>query len=134
MVSCAYEASFLVLSEDSGDSSQSVLVALAKHLCRVVDDKTQTQRLAFEPVNEQSQRAMRANRWKSRSGQDHAAKVTLRQSIATKLLEGGRPGFVIFHFDGDTTWANRALSANVKKFEKEIRALRRKSGRWISQG
>jgi hypothetical protein len=112
--------SFLVLTEDSAEDAEPVVVALVKSVLKYVDSRTGTHRLRFEPGNELARKAMRANLWKSTNPKDRAAKVNLRQSIATKLLEGVLPGFVIFHFDGDRSWAQRATSENVSKFETEI--------------
>ena len=51
---------------------------------------------------------MAGNSWKSKLPQDRHRRVTLVNAIATKILEAN--GFVFFHFDGDTTWSNRAAS------------------------
>jgi hypothetical protein len=96
------------------------MVAMAKRICVLVDENTQTQRIRFEPANEDAAQAMRANRWKS-SGKapgDHRRSVLLVRSIATKLREA--MGFVAFHFDGDTTWRDRDSSGNAHEFRKGV--------------
>jgi hypothetical protein len=112
--------SFLVLSEDSAKDADETIVALAKKLLLQIDAQTQTHRLHFEPANEAAKLSMRANLWKSRNPKDHAARITLRQAIATKLLERNVPGFVLFHFDGDRAWRERNSSENVQSFEDDI--------------
>ena len=75
----------------------------------------QPERLAFEPVrSKEALQALRGNVWKSGKAHDRQKQVTLRNTIATQLMLDN--GWVLFHFDGDRSWANRESSENVGKF------------------
>lgn len=70
--------------------------------------------------------AARGSNWKNEA---HPDRRSLVRTIATHLLR--RDGFVVFHFDGDETWSNRARSENVAKWshftllvEQHIRQLK----------
>jgi len=69
-------------------------------------------------IRAQALQAVHGNIWKSRSGKDHHKQVSLVRYMATKLMESG---FVLFHIDGDRTWAERSSSENVQKFETSLR-------------
>ncbi|WP_437774385.1 hypothetical protein [Sorangium sp. So ce1097] len=105
--------SLLVLGEDSGEGAHQTLVALAKKIFRLVDSNYDWQHIRFEPPEDPSIRlVLRGNEWKNRN---HPKRRDLMGYIATKLLEGDR-AFVLYHIDGDRTWAARETSENVEKF------------------
>src|SRR5262249_8721635 len=99
--------SILVLTEDSASDGHETITALAKKMLDQVVPGCRTNRIEFEPQNAVAKRAMHGNLWKSRSPRDRQKLVDLRQTIATKLVEGklvdgeAVPGFVFFHVDGD---------------------------------
>jgi hypothetical protein len=112
--------SILVLGEDSGEGAHETLVALAKHIFRLVDDSYDWQHVRFEPPEgEGVRKALRGNLWKSREPRDYRARLDLIGYIATKLLEGDR-AFVLYHIDGDCPWTEREASENVAKFRSFI--------------
>lgn len=111
-------ASILVLTEDSAAEGHAVIEALCKRMLRLIDSSCQTQRIHFEPANDQARVAMRGNVWKSTSPRDRQRRVDLIRAIATKLCEHG--GFVVFHVDGDRVWSERSTAENPAKFGKVI--------------
>ena len=112
--------SFLVLGEDSAADSHLTLVALAKKMFRLVDDSYDWQRIRFEPPESPGAKAaLRGNLWKSENPRDNQDRLDLIRYIATKLLEG-ETSFVLYHIDGDRTWADREASENVRKFRSFI--------------
>jgi hypothetical protein len=123
----AIQLSILILTEDSAKDSHETITALAKKMLDLVVPRCGTHRIEFEPQNALARQAMRGNLWKSKNPRDRQKLVDLRQSIATKLVEGKLvegetvPGFVLFHVDGDRSWAEQKLSENVALFETFIR-------------
>lgn len=109
----------LVLTEDGGGSHET-LVTLLKKTFPLLVAGTGTHRITFAPQSEREHRIMHGNNWKGRKMNEL---VDLRRTIATKLLEdeGGVPGFVVFHFDGDRRWSERATEENETLFEERIR-------------
>lgn len=112
--------SVLVLSEDSSPSAHETISALARKMLQFVDRHTASHRVRFLPTH--AQRAVRANVWQSRK--PHAQLVDLRRELARKVLEDDVPGYVLFHFDGDRRWSERASSTNAEKFETFVQGLR----------
>ena len=110
--------SLLILTEDSASDSHETITAVVKKMLQIIVQNTQTHRIEFEPQNNKAAIAMHGNRWKSRQPRDHQKLVDLYRIIATKLVEGNsdHPGFVLFHFDGDCSWANRFSSENSNRF------------------
>jgi hypothetical protein len=115
--------SILILTEDSAADAHETITALVKKMLQLLVPGCQTHRVDFEPQGENAARAMHGNRWKSRNPRDRQKIVDLRQSIATKLVEGTEhvPGFVMFHIDGDRRWAEQSSSENVTRFEEFVR-------------
>lgn len=115
--------SFLILSEDSALDACEPIEALLKRMLLLVDPAVQTHRIKFEPRDEAARAAMRGSNWKAKPGDFGYSKlVFLGRIIAAKLLEeADAPGFVIFHVDGDTVWADRDSSDNVQKFPAFVR-------------
>ncbi len=109
---------FLVLSEDGSHDAVPSLVALTKRMCQLVVPALRTHLLRFEPPEPRLRRSLTANKWKSQSSEDQFLRTELVRTIATHLL---RPdGFVIFHFDGDTCYRERAASTNAGQFGRQI--------------
>jgi hypothetical protein len=110
--------SVLIWTEDSADHADEAIAALARKMLTLVVAGCQTQRIAFEPLNDAAARALKGSAWKGAAGRERQRLVDLRQAIATKLVEGTGdvPGFVFFHVDGDTAWADRARAENPAKF------------------
>jgi hypothetical protein len=106
----------LVLSEDGSPHAHDTVVALAKTMLKIVDPAVQTQRekLRFDEERGDARRVMSANKWRSTNEDDEPAIRSLLRAIVRQLLiedDKGRPnGFVFFHYDGDTTFANRETS------------------------
>lgn len=110
--------SILVLTEDGGGSHETITTLLKKTFPLLVPG-TGTHRVEFAPQSEREHRIMHGNNWKGRRMKEL---VDLRRTIATKLLEdeGGVPGFVVFHFDGDRRWSERHTCENEALFEERI--------------
>jgi hypothetical protein len=110
--------SALVLTEDGSPKAFDTVRLLVKHLLQIVDRQTAVHHIDFEPVTEDHvRRACVANIWKSTEPAHYSSKIALFRVIAGKLME---PGFVFFHFDGDTVWAKQAQSENAAKFRKIV--------------
>jgi hypothetical protein len=118
--------SFLVLGEDSAPDAHRTLVSLAKKILRLVDNYYDPQHVRFEPPEGPGIRLLRGNLWKSNRPDDYEERRRLIGYIGTKLLEGERM-FVLYHIDGDCSWADREQSENVRKFrafiETDVRQL-----------
>jgi len=109
---------FLVLSEDGSHDAVPSIIALTKRMCQLVVPALATHRLIFQPPEPRLRRSLTANKWKSRSVQDQRLRTDLLQTIAAHL---SRPdGFVVFHFDGDTCYRERASSPNPEQFARQI--------------
>jgi hypothetical protein len=118
--------SLLVLTEDGAEGGCDTIAALVKKMLLLIDGACKTHRIEFKPQGEDASRAMRANLWKSTEPRDYAKIVLLGRAIAAKLLEQDEAGqtgfgFVLFHFDGDRSWSERASSENLEKFEVFVR-------------
>lgn len=131
----------LALSEDGSDHAHEVVVALSKSMLKIVDRSVQTQekKLQFDEQSADARRAMCANLWRSTKEKDQAAIRALMRAIVRQLLiedDEGRPsGFVFFHYDGDTRFADREQSDARRHFaefrlkiEQQIRAARNVEG------
>jgi hypothetical protein len=105
--------SLLVLTEDSAGDGHATIVAVVKRMLQLVVPDYQTHRIGFEPKDEAAQRAVQGTGWKNANPKPEM--VTALRTIATKL--GRDDGFVLFHIDGDRTWAERASSENEAKFQ-----------------
>jgi hypothetical protein len=108
-------ASVLYLSEDSGKYGDLTVRALSEHIFRVLVPNCRLDLVRFEPEDQERLRGLvRGNLWKSTRAEDRRVRVDLISRIATKIAEK-RPGFVIFHIDGDRPWANQDDSENRLK-------------------
>jgi hypothetical protein len=127
--------SLLIITEDSGADGHATIVAVVKRMLQLVVPDYQTHRLGFEPKDAQAQRALQGTGWKSKDPKTHADRATALRTIATKL--GRKEGFVLFHIDGDRTWAERRSSENVELFKTRVVELVRKllvqSGRSVQE-
>ena len=110
-----HRLSILLLSEDSGKHAHRVLEALSKKFLRLVHGQCQTQRVKFDPANDDARVAMHANSWKSR---DRRKLIILARIIAERIAMPH--GFVFFHADGDRVYSERAESENRTKFHDRI--------------
>jgi hypothetical protein len=109
----------LVLTEDRDKSAPRTIAALAKSMCRKAVSNANVGRLQFDPPPEDNHRhALSGNRWKSEEIEDQRAITELVRAIAAHLAS--EHGFVIFHFDGDRPYADRASAENPRKFQKQI--------------
>jgi hypothetical protein len=101
------------LSEDSASDAHDVLSLVVRASLRIDAPNTPLDRVRFEPTTE-GHAAVKANRWKSTAANDHRRRVDLLRTLATQICRSNC--LVVFHFDGDTTWQDRALSENQRKF------------------
>jgi hypothetical protein len=109
---------FLILSEDGSPSVVPTIAALARALCAQLVTGIDRQRLTFEPPVDSHRTAMSGNRWKSREPRDQRIITDLVGLIAGQLASDN--GFVIFHFDGDRPYADRAKAENPGTFRNQI--------------
>lgn len=106
--------SLLVLTEDGGPKAHATIVEVVKRMLKLIVPDYGTHLLGFEPKDERAQRAVQGTGWKSRTPE----MIVALRTIATKL--GRDDGFVLFHVDGDRTWARRESSENAGRFDKLI--------------
>ena len=110
---------FLVLSEDGSEKAVPTLAALAGHMLRFIQPGVEVGEKCFEPPERRQRAALSGNRWLSVQPRDQRLVTDLVRLIAAHLL---RPnGFVIFHFDGDLPYSQRASSERPRKFDALIR-------------
>ena len=121
--------SVLVLTEDNGKDAFATVQGLTKKLLVHLDERCQTQRISFEPANEDMRGLLAANQFTNRRD---SRRRRLYQIIAAQLrLEDG---FVVHHVDADRTWKNRerSPSPNAAAIQTDIldhvRALYRLNG------
>jgi len=112
--------SVLVLTEDSSPSAHDTLVPVARKLLQFLDRHARPNRIHFEPAAPEARLAVRANvwrSWKAPDKRDERSIRILRRTLATKILEEGPPGYVLFHFDGDCSWSARELPENTNRLD-----------------
>jgi hypothetical protein len=114
----AHLGSLLIITEDSGADAHATIIAVVKRMLQLVVPDYQTHRLGFDPKDAQAQNALQGTGWKSADPKSHADRATALRTIATKL--GRKDGFVLFHIDGDRTWAERSTSENVARFDTHV--------------
>jgi hypothetical protein len=113
---------FLVLSEDGSEHAVPTLVAILKSIFALLvpplrlslDDKG---RVRFEPPEDRLRAALSGNTWKAKKG-NQQSRIDLVRTIASQLKRGD--AFVVFHIDGDVTYAERDGSTNVAEFKNKI--------------
>lgn len=112
----------LIVTEDSGKQAQPTLHLITRKALKLIDPQINLapDRVSIDPLDPEAEAwlSATANRWKQRPPTRHLSH--LLGTIATRLSEEG--GFVIFHFDSDTTWSRRRDSDNRRKFVKIIRS------------
>ncbi|RYZ17526.1 MAG: hypothetical protein EOO70_01670 [Myxococcaceae bacterium] len=117
----AARARILALTEDSGRQGQPTLQKVLKEALKIVVDGADLNpaRIKIEPLpeNDRALFGMRANNWK----QDPPSVDTIRllEAIAGQLAQP--TGFVVFHFDTDRVWSERASSEHRQKFDNLVR-------------
>jgi hypothetical protein len=111
------QAVFLVLSEDSARSAVDTIEALTRTMCGRIPTANLHQ-MKFDPPDPRQRQILAGNKWKSNSPVDQPAITDLVRTIAAHLRRAD--GFVIFHFDGDRPYAQRANAENPRKFQKQI--------------
>lgn len=111
--------SIALLSEDSSEQTWRGLKEIVQKLLRRFEDDGYTPRVELLPADPKYRPILVANRWRSTKVRDEADKRELWKYLARKISEPG--GFVIFHYDGDTTWSKRAQSPSRAQFEREVR-------------
>lgn len=112
--------SILALTEDGGKDGKAAfdtITALTKRLLRHIDDRCETHKIAFEPATDEAREVLIANQYTNRRD---PRRRQLYQLIAAQLRLSD--GFVLHHFDGDRTWAerDRAAPLEAKPIQKEI--------------
>ncbi|MFO0607328.1 MAG: hypothetical protein U0324_29460 [Polyangiales bacterium] len=105
------------LSEDTARDAHEVVASLVRASLRLVGPGARLDGLRFEP-DEAGHAAVKANRWKSAARKDHRHRVDLVRTLATNVTRADC--LVVFHFDGDTTWAERDRSENERKFRDDL--------------
>jgi hypothetical protein len=105
------------LSEDSAGDAHAVIASLVRASLRLLHPGARLDRARFEP-DAPGHAAVKANRWKSHARADQRHRVDLLRTLATNLSRSDC--LVVFHFDGDTPWAERERSENVRKFHDEL--------------
>jgi hypothetical protein len=112
--------SVLVLTEDGSARASVTLELLVKKLFRYLDPKCATQRIEFDPSdNEDAREVLTANQFKNPA---HHYIRQLHGYIATQLA---RPDhFVVHHVDADRKWSerDRKPSENIQSVERDILA------------
>lgn len=111
--------SIALLSEDRSEHTRMGLQAILEKLLRRFEDDGFTPRVEIVPADPKLRPILIANRWRSTQPRDEAEKRELWKYLARKIAEPG--GFVVFHYDGDTPWSERAESPARAQFDREIR-------------
>lgn len=102
----------MVLTEDSGADGLGTVREVTRLAARLAVPGLQTQKISWKPASE---RAARANLWKSKHSGAYKARVDLARRIANHLA-GNDFALVVYHFDGDRTWGDRDSSENARRF------------------
>lgn len=112
------KAKVLVISEDSSKQALPTVQELLRHLLLLAMPEADHERLVIEPLEDSTARnVVFGNAWKSAKGVATAGVVRLVQRLARQLMQGG---FVVHHVDGDTVWAERASSENLRAYDDVI--------------
>jgi hypothetical protein len=107
--------SIALLSEDHDRTWRGLRAVLEKLLERFEDDGY-TPRVEIVPAEPSVRPVLLANGWES--PKRDVERLELARYLARKISEPG--GFVVFHFDGDRRWKDRARSARPPNFERLI--------------
>ena len=114
-------ASIVILTEDSGKEARPTVEAIARRMLQLVVPGFGSHRVHFVPRDLREEEAMRGNIWKTdgKNPREHERRVRLLRYIARNLCLPNT--FVLFHIDGDRTWAERHTSENTAKFDRLVR-------------
>ncbi|HEX2568157.1 MAG TPA: hypothetical protein VH877_01280 [Polyangia bacterium] len=124
--------SVLILSEDKANNSFDTVLGLTRTALRLVDPAHDPRRIRFEPLADEGlRRLIWGNGWKSQQREDRKRIVDVVRRIAGTINEQ-RPGFVVFHVDGDQAWSDPRTCENQVQFEalvmRRVRKLLEASG------
>lgn len=108
----------LILTEDGASTATKTIEAVFMRLLFAAYPQFPTNKIDFLPRPLQHKRVMSGNKWRSSELRDRSAIIALARDIATEAA--GPESFVVFHFDGDTTWAQRATALTAAQFESKI--------------
>ena len=111
--------SIALLSEDSSEPTWRGLRAILEKLLNRFEENGYTPRVEVVPVDPTVRPVLIANQWRSTKPRDEHKKRELWRYLARKIAEPG--GFVVFHYDGDTTWSRRAEAKTPAQFDREVR-------------
>ena len=107
-----------IFTEDGATTATKTIEAVVKRLLYAAYPQIQTQNIKFLPPLPVHDPIVRGNKWLSGAPHDQPAIIDLFRDIATDAVKSDH--FVVFHFDGDTTWAQRASATTPKQFETKI--------------
>ncbi len=107
--------SVLILTEDK--DGHDTIEAVTEHIFRLIVPEVRVREgVSFEPLPEaRLRRAVQPSVWRSRADADERLLRDLRRTIASQLFSTPA-SFVVFHFDGDATWSDRASSTHEADF------------------
>jgi hypothetical protein len=116
MVSEPPRLKICVVTEDSSADAEKALICVLKVVFSRARQGFQTNLIDWQPALERALKAAASpSRWTGRD--NHQARVALYKAIAERLKTGV---WVLYHFDGDTTWENRANASNSKIFSEAV--------------
>jgi hypothetical protein len=118
--------SIVILTEDDGKDGRATVEALARKMLHLVVPGFGSHRVHFVPRDDREEEAMRGSYWKDRgrnpagrTPEERERRVRLLRYIARRLSQPDT--FVLFHIDGDRTWADRHTSENATEFDRLVR-------------
>jgi hypothetical protein len=106
--------SVALLTEDRSEQTWRGLKSILEKLLRRYEDDGRTVRVEVVPAQAGVRAILIANRWRSAKPRDEPEKRELWRYLAWTISQAD--GFVVFHYDGDTTWSRRGESQAVEKF------------------
>ena len=111
-------ATILLLAEDTSPGSEKTLESLVTKSLRLLDAACPTEQINFEPANGEAKEIANAPGWRDQTKENAEKRRRVLAAIATRISQPGN--YAVFHFDGDTTWSNRASSENCQQFETKV--------------
>lgn len=115
----APRATLLLLTEDSGRDAHATHEAVVRAMLRLVAPGHDAHAIAIEPANDAQRDAMRSNGWDSTHAEDEPRRRSLVRSIATRLCQSNLH-VVLFHYDGDRAWSDRASCPRHEVFGRRV--------------
>ena len=109
----------LLLPEDTSQDSDKILKSLVLKSLRLLDSTCPTEQIDFEPATDEAKEIANAPGWRDQTTKNAEKRRRVLGAIATRISQPGN--YVVFHFDGDTTWSNRANSKECQQFETKVR-------------